>query len=86
MPDTGLNQPGVAYCGELVRQQIARTDDFFQAGEKYRSYTPVEQARLVDNIAVELGACRKDIIERVLSFFDAADSQFGMEVRKKMKM
>lgn len=86
MPDDGLNQPGVAYCGELVRQQITRTDDFFQAGEKYRSYSPVEQARLVDNIAVELTTCRKDIIERVLSYFDAADAQFGAEVRKMLKL
>lgn len=75
----------VFVSGDVVRQVIPKTDDFTQAGERYRSLNKAERARLCDNVAVELWQCRADIQERVLSYFGKADSDFEAGVRRDME-
>lgn len=78
--------PAPVYAqGWLGRFPIEKTDDFAQAGERYRSLTKTEQEHLCDNIAVELWKCPRDISERVLSYFEKADQSFAMGVRRLMK-
>lgn len=69
-------------AGEVARRSIAKTDDFTQAGEHYRSLTEAERAALSDNIAVELHRCRPDITERMLGYFEKADRAFSSAVAK----
>lgn len=71
--------------GDVERKTIPRTDDFEQAGERYRSLSDAERSNLSDNIAVELWKCRKDIIERVLGYFEKADADFAENVRNDME-
>lgn len=71
--------------GNIGRFTIARTDDFTQAGERYRSLGKIERAHLCDNIAVELWSCRPDIINRVLKYFENADREFAQGVRRAME-
>lgn len=71
--------------GELIRAPIKRTDDFTQAGERFRSLSAAEKEHLCDNIAVELVTCKSDIIRRVLGYFEKADKNFAQGVRKAME-
>jgi catalase len=74
----------VQLSGEAVRQSIPKTDDFTQAGERFRSLDKVQREHLVDNIAVELWKCRPDIIRRVTGYFERADPDFATEVTRAM--
>lgn len=71
--------------GPIVRAPITKEENFYQAGEHYRSLSMSEQAALCENIAVELAFCRSDIVKRVLSYFEAADHAFANGVIKAMK-
>lgn len=71
--------------GEVGRTTISKTDDFTQAGQRYRSLSPDEQDALSSNIAIELYKCKKDIIRRVLSYFYRADVNFYRNVIKYMR-
>jgi len=47
--------------GDMVRRKISLTNDFEQAGERYRSLSKVDQDHLVDNIVDDLGKTDKPI-------------------------
>jgi catalase len=49
--------------GFALRQKIGLTNDFQQAGERYRSMGKVDQDHLVDNIVDSLGQANKEIGE-----------------------
>ena len=84
MPDIQTPEP-VHAKGNIVRQPIEKTDDFAQAGERYRLLNPQERANLCDNIAVELVQCSPGIVKRVLSYFEKADGEFAEGVQRDMK-
>ena len=71
--------------GYIVRTPIIKTDDFTQAGERYRSLNKIEKKHLVNNIAVELVKCKPDIIDRVLGYFGKASEEFRRSVIDEMK-
>ena len=83
-PDPAFNTEGMFASGRAVRQPIEKTDDFTQAGERYRSLSPEERAALCGNIAVELRLAPADIQQRVLGYFAQADEQFAAQVRADM--
>lgn len=66
--------------GRIVRQSIAKEENFYQAGERYRSLSECEQDVLSDNIAAELYLCKPDIVTRVLSYFSEADRDWANNV------
>ncbi len=71
--------------GDAVRMPIERTDDFTQAGERYRSLSKTEQEHLCDNIAVELKTCNSNIQRRVLDNFAKASREFAQGVVNAMR-
>jgi len=83
-PDPAFNAEGLFISGTPVRQPIEKTDDFTQAGERWRSLSAEERAALHGNIAVELKLCPQDIQQRVLGYFANADEQFAEGVRAAM--
>ncbi len=81
-----ISVPEPVYAkGNIVRQVIEKTDDFTQAGERYRILNEKERANLCDNIAVELYRCSPGIVKRVLSYFERADPEFAEGVQRDMK-
>lgn len=76
----------VYVSGNVERKVIPKTDDFTQAGERYRTLNKTEKAHLCDNIAVELWKCRPDIINRVMQFFENADKDFAAGVMHAMEL
>jgi catalase len=56
--------------------------DFVQAGDLWRLQDSAAQSRLACNIAGSLaGVTREDVVEQALSYFTAADPDFGSAIR-----
>ena len=72
--------------GEVGRRKIGLTNDFEQAGQKYRSMKKVERDHLVGNIVDSLGKAGKSIQKRMLSNFAKADPELGKRVANALKL
>ncbi|WP_146241137.1 catalase [Paenibacillus sambharensis] len=66
--------------GPAGRKKIEKTDDFTQAGEKYRSYTDEERDHLIANLVNDLKQTNQDIQLRAICNFFRADVEYGMRV------
>ncbi len=75
---------GTTAEGPLVRSEIAKPDNFKQAGERYLSLSPEWQDHLVDNIASELAFVSGEIQRVVLSYFYNASPVFGQRVAQQI--
>lgn len=78
---TGL---GIEACGIQVREDIPKQDDFAQAGERYRAFTPEERDHLSENIASGLRGVSEDVRRTVLSYLWQADEEYGSQVAQKI--
>lgn len=69
--------------GEMMRKKISLTNDYEQAGEKYKSLNKMDQDHLIDNIVDSLGKADKPIQERMIVHFTKADvAELGKRVAK----
>ena len=61
-------------------------DDFSQGGDLYRVMSKDEKARLIENIAGNLSAVKRDdIIARSIDHFRKADNDLGAQLEKRIK-
>ncbi len=72
--------------GKVGRQKISLTNDFRQAGERYRSLGKVDQDHLVDNIIDSVAKANKQIQQRMVANLTKADAEFGKRVAKGLKL
>ena len=72
--------------GNLMRRKLSLTNDFEQAGERYRLLKGVEQDHLVDNIVDSLGKANKPIQKRMVENLTKADPEFGKRVAKGLNL
>ena len=72
--------------GNLVRQKIERTNDFKQAGERYRTFTKEERDELISNLVGALKQCNADIQQRMVHYFTQADAEYGKRVAEGLGM
>jgi catalase len=72
--------------GDLTRRRIGLTNDFEQAGERYRSLSKVDRDHLVDNIVDSLGKADKTIQQRMVANITKADPEFGKRVAAGLKL
>ncbi len=77
--------PGKPYepelSGRLTRATIARTNDYAQAGERYRTISDWEREDLVRNLVDMLGQCEDHIQERMIDHFARCDQGFGGRIK-----
>jgi len=66
--------------GQVVRQEISRTNNYGQAGERYRSFEEWERDELIKNLVGELKKCDRDIQERMVGRFTQCDPDYGRRV------
>ena len=60
------NVPHTPYVeGKVMRQKISRTNDYQQAGERYRTFNDFERDDLILNLVTQLKKCNPDIQERI---------------------
>jgi len=72
--------------GDVVHRKISLTNDFEQAGERYRSLSKADQDHLVDNIVDDLGKADKPIQQRMVENLAKADPEFGKRVAEGLKL
>ncbi len=63
--------------GRLQRTRIARTNDYQQPGERYRSIELWERDDLVKNLIDQLRRCERPIQEKMVWHFTQCDPEFG---------
>ena len=66
--------------GRLTRSKIERTNDFAQAGERYRTMPEWERDDLVANLVGLVGQCERQIQERIVGLFAQCDPDYGARV------
>ena len=72
--------------GTTQQQRIARTQNFKQAGDFYRSLPKAQQAHLVANLAGDLGqVTNEDVKYAMLSYFYKADADYGVAISKAVQ-
>jgi len=88
MPREAPGSPfaAIPFEGPQARRKIALTNDFQQAGERYRSLSKVDQDHLVDNIVDSLSHARKEIQKRMTENLSQADPELGRRVAKGLKI
>jgi len=88
MPHEAIAKPTEDYSvkGTVTRQKISLTNDFQQAGERYRSLDKVDQEHLIDNITDSLGKADKPIQQRMVKNLAKADPELGKRVGKRLKL
>jgi catalase len=64
----------------MIRQKIHLTNDFVQAGERYRSLDRTDQDHLVDNIVSSLGHAEIAVQEQMVTNLTKADLELGKRV------
>lgn len=70
--------------GQAGRERIAKTDDFTQAGELYRSFTAEERDHLISNLVNDLRQTNEQIQLRAICNFFRADSEYGMRLAQAL--
>lgn len=68
--------------GNIIRKKISKTEDFTQAGERYRSLSEKDKKHLIDNIINELWNVDKKIQNIIVEFCKKSDLDFGTKVKK----
>lgn len=77
-PSGAAHTPHIA--GQLVRQKIERTNDYQQAGERYRALEGWERDDLILNLVNTLRPARRHIQERMVWHFTQCDPDYGRRV------
>ncbi|HDN65746.1 MAG TPA: catalase, partial [Methanosarcinales archaeon] len=72
--------------GEVTRQKIGLTDDFTQAGERYRSLSKMDREHLVDNLVADLLEIDRTIQQRMVGNLTNADPELGGLVAEGLKL
>lgn len=78
------SQPRVE--GDMARRKMKLTNDFEQAGGRYRSLSKVDQEHLVDNIVDSLCKANKPIQQRMVDNLVKADPELGKRVAAGLKL
>ncbi len=72
--------------GEVDRRKISLTNDFVQAGERYRGLSKMDQDHLVDNIVDSLGKADVPIQKRMIENLTKADTELGRRVAEGLNI
>ncbi|MBW4605756.1 MAG: catalase [Hassallia sp. WJT32-NPBG1] len=71
--------------GPVIRQKISRTNDYQQAGERYRTFEDWERDDLILNLVSALKKCDAHIQERMVEHLTQCDPEYGTRVREGLK-
>lgn len=71
-----------ALSGSTQQAKIQREQNFKQAGDLYRSYSPKERQDLIDNFGGSLATTDDESKHIILSFLYKADPEYGTGVTK----
>ena len=66
--------------GRVVRRTISRTNNYGQAGERYRAFEDWERDELISNLVGALKQCDADIQQRMVVHLSQCDAEYGRRV------
>ena len=72
--------------GDMSRKKISMTNDFEQAGGRYRSLNKIDQDHLIDNIVDSLGKADMPIQQRMVENLTKADPELGKRVARGLRL
>jgi catalase len=72
--------------GHVGRQKIGRTNDYAQAGERYRSFSDEERDELITNLVDALLQCDAVIRAKMVEHFTSADPDYGRRVAEGLHL
>lgn len=72
--------------GKLTRSTISRTNDYQQAGERYRTMPDWEREDLILNLVTLLDQCERHIQERMVNHFHKCDEDFGQRIAEGLPL
>lgn len=70
--------------GHVTRRTIRRTNDFKQAGERYRAFEAWEREELIGNLVAALSQCEPVIQQKMVDYFTQADPDYGSRVAQAL--
>jgi len=73
------------YNAHLVREKISRTNDFKQAGERFRALEDWEREDLILNLTNTLAPVQKHIQDKMISLFTKCDPEYGRRIAEGLK-
>jgi catalase len=76
-------QPEVG--GRLMKAPIERTNDYAQAGERYRTMPDAERDDLVLNLVSQLSQADDDVQERMLVQLSRCDEEYASRVAEGLE-
>jgi catalase len=82
-PKTKPHTP--SYNAKMVRQKIERTNDFKQAGERFRQHEDWEREDLIKNLVNALAPAQKHIQDKMIDLFTKCDPEYGRRVAEGIK-
>ncbi len=71
--------------GNLVREPIERTNDFQQAGERYRLFEDWERDELISNLVDNLADAAPHIQDKMVELFTQCDAEYGRRVAEGLR-
>ncbi len=71
--------------GKLVRKPIDRTNNFQQAGERYRLFEDWERDDLINNLVDALSGAIPEVQNRMIDLFSQCDQDYGRRVREGLE-
>ncbi|MBA4140597.1 MAG: catalase [Segetibacter sp.] len=74
-----------SYSANLIRQKIDRTNDFKQAGERYRLHEDWEKDDLISNLVNALAPANKIIQDKMIELCTKCDTEYGQRVADGIK-
>jgi catalase len=74
------DEQGPEIVGRLTRKRIARTDDYTQAGQRFRLMEDWERNDLVDNFIALISQASREVQERMLWHFYLVEDELGARV------
>ncbi|MGP0584568.1 catalase [Paenibacillus timonensis] len=78
--DPAYRDSVVPVSGHIGREKIAKTDDFTQAGELYRSFTAEGKDHLIANLVNDLKQTPEQVQLRAVCNFFRGDREYGMRL------
>ncbi len=66
--------------GRLTRATLDRTNDYAQAGDRYRTMPDWEREDLICNLTDLIGQCDRQVKERMVGHFAQCDADFGRRI------
>ncbi|WP_081922191.1 catalase [Oceanobacillus jeddahense] len=83
--DLQTSGEGTFVEGRLMRSDIAKQDDFSQAGEFYQSLSPTWKSQLVSNLVTALTGVRSDLQAKTIEYLSLASRDLGERVSEGLR-